>query len=194
MASDSSGNLAVDFVWGNFPIQPNTERSAQEKPLLSIGNSHKTPSVGWNNFPNYTPNAGHTFVDGDPYFIFPDLWACSNGSQFHDVTDVINELVSYGVPRAYFKDFTFSGGETEWDASGTPNWDGAILYSYIPANIVVTTDYLNTPIFGSAFNNKVFGGNWNGGNTVSVDTGNPEDYMLYVFSNDPRKNNVGWWW
>jgi hypothetical protein len=28
MALDSSGNQAVDFVWGNFPLQPNDERAA----------------------------------------------------------------------------------------------------------------------------------------------------------------------
>ena len=193
MSVDSSGNLKVDFVWGNLPIQPNTERNAQENPLLGIGDSHKIPNVGWNSFPDYTPNAGHTFVDGDPYFVWPDLWACTNGSQFKDVADVINEFVSYGVPRAYFKDMTFHGGANEW-TPGTANWDGCILYSYIPANIVITNDWLGNPVYGSAFNNKVFGGNYSAGATSSVDTGSPETYMIYVFSNDPRKNNVGWWW
>jgi hypothetical protein len=28
MALDSSGNQAVDFVWGNFPVQPNDDRAA----------------------------------------------------------------------------------------------------------------------------------------------------------------------
>lgn len=27
MALDSSGNIAVDFVWGNFPMQPDAERA-----------------------------------------------------------------------------------------------------------------------------------------------------------------------
>lgn len=27
MALDSNGNIAVDYVWGNFPLQPNTERT-----------------------------------------------------------------------------------------------------------------------------------------------------------------------
>ena len=194
MSVDSSGNLAVDFVWGNFPIQPNTERENAENPLLGVGDSHKIPNMGWNSFPDYTPNAGVTFDDEGQYFVWPDLWACTNGSLFPDVTEVIDEFVSYGVPRAYFKDFTFSGGETEWDAGGTPNYDGAILYSYIPENIIIYNNYLGTPVYGSAWNNKVFGGNHGAGATTSIDTGNPEDYMLYVFSNDPRKNNVGWWW
>lgn len=193
MAQDSSGNLAVDFVWGNLPLQPNNERYAQELPLLGVGNSHKIANVGWNSFPDYTANVGTTFIDDGVYFKWPELWACSGGA-FQDLSVVINELVSYGVPRVYFKDFTFHGGETEWDSSGTANWDGAILYSYVPANIVTFVDWMGQPVYGSAFDNKVFGGNWGGGQTVSVDTGNPEDYMIYVFSNDPRKNNVGWWW
>lgn len=42
MATDSSGNQAVDFVWGNFPVQPNADRAAT---ISNIGGS--TGDYGW---------------------------------------------------------------------------------------------------------------------------------------------------
>lgn len=185
MSLDSSGNLAVDFVWGNLPIQPNTERSTK----LGVGDSHKLANTSWNAFPDNIPGTG----PAEGVFIMPNLWPCTGGN-FAKLDDVIAELVSYGVPAAYFKDFTFHGGANEWDANGTANWDGCILYSYIPANVVVTVDAQGVPVYGSDMAGRVFGSEQNAGNEVSTNTGNPEDYMLYVFSNDPRKNNVGWWW
>lgn len=35
MALDSSGNIAVDFAWGNFPLQPNTERATDLTPVTA---------------------------------------------------------------------------------------------------------------------------------------------------------------
>ena len=148
----------------------------------------------WNSFPDNGPATGRTLEGGDAFY-WPKIWLCDGADvQSNRLLNVIDEFVSYGVPRAYFKDFTFAGGANKWDSNGTPNWDGAILYSYVPADVVVGTDWLGQPIYGSAWDNVVFGGNRSAGYEDSVDSGNPEDYMLYVFSNDPRKNNVGWWW
>lgn len=275
MSLDSSGNLKVDFVWGNFPLQPNDERANAENPLLGIGDSHKIAAVKWNSYPevatskNYMitdfeyiegvtyectsqntlkagdlviitgipylnqlwqeyattvtyadatkfqfeaeigsfskftgltgrvdvldPTTGHALEDGPRLFTWPELWPC-NGGVFSKVEDVIAEFVSYGVPANYFKDFTFSGGENEWDSvEGQPNWDGAILYSYIPANVSIGTNGSGAPLYGSDMDGKVIGGNHSFGYQQEVDSGHPEDYMLIVFSNDPRKNNAGWW-
>lgn len=264
-----TGNIAVDFVHGKTPIQPNEDRDI----LLGAGDSHKIAAVEWDSYPttskisaNYMvtaavgdgsditftsqnnllvgdivtitglsvsaynlTNATVTYADAYKFkvsdsadyglvtgqygrvdvvsdtkgatldsgasFYWPNLWICgpSNNLGINNLSNVINEMVSYGVPREYFVDFTFTGGVNEWDSNGTPNYDGAILYSYIPADIIIGTDWLGQPIYGSSFDNVVFGGNQNGGYKDSVDSGYPEDYMLLVFSNDPRKNNAGWW-
>lgn len=57
---DSGGNVQVDFVWGNFPLQPNDDRgSATLNPALD---NHSIATTGWANFPSFLPNyAG----DGD---------------------------------------------------------------------------------------------------------------------------------
>lgn len=191
MSLDSSGNIAVDFVWGNLPIRPNDERGEGSQ-RLGIGDSHKIANVSWNAFPNNLPNSGNT-LDGGDSFYWPELWPCG-GANFPKVEDVIDEFVSYGVPREYFQDFTFSGGETEWDTNGQPNWgSGCILYSFVPADVQVGTNGAGMPVYGSDMDGKVFGGNRYAGYMDVVDSGFAEDYMIYVLSNDPRKNNQGWW-
>ena len=90
-ATDSAGNLRVDFVWGSRPAQPNDERadgtptatetygasqngqwttkstipSARLNPAL---NNHSDIEAEWSGFPSFTPGAGKymiTAVSGD---------------------------------------------------------------------------------------------------------------------------------
>lgn len=57
---DSGGNVAVDFVWGNLPLQPNDDRG--EATLNAALDNHSIATTGYSNFPGYIPNyAG----DGD---------------------------------------------------------------------------------------------------------------------------------
>ena len=54
---DSGGNVAVDFVWGNFPMQPNDDRDeATQGNLIANADSHNIVYAGWNGYPLYTPN------------------------------------------------------------------------------------------------------------------------------------------
>ena len=90
MATDTSGQQAVDFVWGNFPMQPNDDRAAAVTPA-NIGGStgdyawsattrvaadrldaaldnHANAEAGWAGYPSYTPGSGNyiiTAVSGD---------------------------------------------------------------------------------------------------------------------------------
>lgn len=54
MATDTGGNVQVDFVWGNMPMQPDDDRSEPLDPALD---SHVIASANWNGFPAYTPVA-----------------------------------------------------------------------------------------------------------------------------------------
>jgi len=53
-ALDSSGDIFVDFVWGNLPMQPDDERGAN--PLNSAQDSHEIATGHWNGYPGYIPN------------------------------------------------------------------------------------------------------------------------------------------
>ncbi len=54
---DTAGNVAVDFVWGNFPLQPNDVREENGGELLDATlDNHSIAYEGWNGYPLYTPN------------------------------------------------------------------------------------------------------------------------------------------
>jgi hypothetical protein len=51
---DSGGNVAVDFVWGNFPMQPNDDRQNNLDPALD---NHVIAATQYNGFPGYNPQS-----------------------------------------------------------------------------------------------------------------------------------------
>lgn len=92
---DTSGNVAVDFVWGNFPLQPNDERAGSITPA-NIGGS--TGDYGWSEttrvaatrldfaldnhaiaeseyagYPSFTGNNDGEYVSGVAYATVPNL-------------------------------------------------------------------------------------------------------------------------
>ena len=61
MANDTGGNVAVDFVWGNFPMQPNDQRGGTN--LTPTLDSHNIVTAAWNSFPAFTsPNTTGTLT------------------------------------------------------------------------------------------------------------------------------------
>jgi ribosomal protein L24 len=51
---DDAGNVRVDHVWGNIPMQPNDARG--ENVLDPALDNHNIVYSGWNGFPGYEPN------------------------------------------------------------------------------------------------------------------------------------------
>ena len=72
---DDAGNVAVDFVWGNFPMQPNDVRpNTATGRLDSTLDSHIIALSGWNGFPQYSPNtAGEDVVGPTDYVLVPSV-------------------------------------------------------------------------------------------------------------------------
>ena len=93
---DSSGNVAVDYVWGNFPAQPNDERAdgtptitatanaTQNKQWTSystIASARLNPTLGnhadieteWSGFPSYTENSVGKKSGGVYYISVPNV-------------------------------------------------------------------------------------------------------------------------
>jgi hypothetical protein len=70
---DSAGEVAIDFVWGNFPIQPNDARpdTARLDPALD---NHIIALSGWNGFPLYNPNTtGEDVAGPTDYVLVPSV-------------------------------------------------------------------------------------------------------------------------
>jgi hypothetical protein len=54
---DDAGNVVVDRVWGNFPMQPNDVRDENGGELLDPDlDNHEIAYAGWNGYPLYVPN------------------------------------------------------------------------------------------------------------------------------------------
>jgi hypothetical protein len=72
---DDSGEVAVDFVWGNFPIQPNDARpNALANRLDPALDNHIIALSGWNGFPQYSPDtAGEDVAGPTDYVLVPSV-------------------------------------------------------------------------------------------------------------------------
>jgi hypothetical protein len=63
---DTAGEIAVDFVWGNFAPQPNDARTTR---LDLTKGDHINLESGWNGFPQYTPNTAGSDVAGPTDYV-----------------------------------------------------------------------------------------------------------------------------
>jgi hypothetical protein len=69
---DSSGNVAIDFVWGNLPLQPNDVRLESGGTVLAPAlDNHEIAYQNWNGYPLYTPNTAG--AEGAGYVIVPNV-------------------------------------------------------------------------------------------------------------------------
>jgi hypothetical protein len=107
---DSSGNVAVDYVWGNFPAQPNDERAdgtptitatanaAQNKQWTSystIASARLNPALGnhadietdWSGFPSFTANSVGKKSGGVYYIQVPSVLGLTTASALDALKD-----------------------------------------------------------------------------------------------------------
>jgi hypothetical protein len=84
---DTAGEVAIDFVWGNFPIQPNDARPDAASATLSTtvytrvagrldpaADNHIIALSGWNGFPLYNPDtAGEDVAGPTDYILTPNV-------------------------------------------------------------------------------------------------------------------------
>jgi hypothetical protein len=83
---DSSGQVAVDFVWGNLPIQPNDERAENGGGLLSAAlDNHNIAYQGYNGYPKYTPNTQGP--EGAGYILVPSVLGVATALASRILTD-----------------------------------------------------------------------------------------------------------
>jgi hypothetical protein len=72
---DTAGEVAIDFVWGNFPIQPNDARPNTTAGRLDPAlDNHIIALSGWNGFPQYNPNTtGEDVAGSTDYVLVPSV-------------------------------------------------------------------------------------------------------------------------
>jgi len=70
---DTAGEVAIDFVWGNLPKQPNDAR-AEGSRLDPALNDHIIALSGWNGYPQYNPNTtGEDVAGPTDYVLTPNV-------------------------------------------------------------------------------------------------------------------------
>lgn len=69
---DDKGNVVVDFVWGNVPMQPNDDRPTGSRLNFALDN-HVIAETAWNGYPLYTPNTDGAYDGGVSYATVPNL-------------------------------------------------------------------------------------------------------------------------
>jgi hypothetical protein len=83
---DDAGNVVVDFVWGNFPLQPNDVREENGGGLLNATlDNHSIAYEGWNGYPLYTP--GEEGAEGAGYIVVPSVI----GQTTANATDILED-------------------------------------------------------------------------------------------------------
>ena len=72
---DDAGEVAIDFVWGNFPIQPNDARPNTTAERLDPAlDSHIIALSGWNGYPQYSPGSyGEDVAGPTDYILTPNV-------------------------------------------------------------------------------------------------------------------------
>lgn len=87
---DSSGQVAIDFVWGNLPIQPNDQRPQTTAGRLDITlDNHINAESGWNGYPLYTPNStGADIIGQTDYVLVPSVLGLATATAKDALEDV----------------------------------------------------------------------------------------------------------
>ena len=103
---DSGGNVQVDFVWGNMPMQPDDDR---DTPLDSALDNHVIATEGYSNFPGFIPDYSG---DEDPGLeaVVPDLLRKTR-SQAETLLNSLN-LNLFAVGHSLTVNYVESTGKT----------------------------------------------------------------------------------
>jgi hypothetical protein len=72
---DTAGEVAIDFVWGNMPMQPNDARPNTSTGRLDPSlDNHIIALSGWNGYPQYSPNTtGEDVAGATDYVLVPEV-------------------------------------------------------------------------------------------------------------------------
>lgn len=74
---DSKNEIAIDFVWGNMPMQPDDDRTTRLDRTLA---DHIIEATAWNGYPQYTPNDDGAFVSAVAYAVVPTVTGLTEAS------------------------------------------------------------------------------------------------------------------
>ena len=150
--TDSSGNVAIDFQWGNMPLQPDDARVSSPSTTTVVGGDQ---NVGWT-YVSTTPSAklaenySTVTLNGLPYTVAPDnhVIAYENWDSYPS-TDGLVGVIPSAMPWSPIVPATPSANRTDGTSTITvPNVVGT-GYQYAKetltlAGLDVTVAYTTT--------------------------------------------------
>jgi len=105
---DTSGNVAVDFVWGNFPMQPNDDRTDGTAVEVVASNASENKSwTGYSVYPSARLNASY-----DSHAIAEAEWANYPSFIAAEPNYMVSAVSGDGTTVTYTCQNYFTGGET----------------------------------------------------------------------------------
>jgi hypothetical protein len=128
---DSAGNVVVDFVWGNLPLQPNDVRPDTATGRLDYSlDNHVIAQTGWNGYPLYEPNTDGEYVSGTAFIVVPNVlglttalaldalkdagYVAANITTASAATNTATQPTQINVTSTTAATVTVSGGTTSW--------------------------------------------------------------------------------
>ena len=105
---DTSGNVAVDFVWGNFPMQPNDDRTDGTAVSVVASNADQNKSwTGYSVYPSARLNAAY-----DSHAIAEAEWANYPSFIAAEPNYIVSAVSGNGTTVTYTCQNYYNGGET----------------------------------------------------------------------------------
>jgi hypothetical protein len=145
---DSSGNVVVDYVWGNFPAQPNDDRAdGTPTATLTVGGNQNVgwtnkstiasarlnPALGnhadietaWSGFPDFVANSAGEKLSGNYYIAVPNVLGLTTALALDALKDAGYEAANITTASAAtnaagsITDIDRTAGSTTVELTGT---------------------------------------------------------------------------
>ena len=144
---DDAGNVQVDFVWGNLPMQPDDDR---ETNLDAALDNHVIATTGYSNFPGYIPDYSGD-GDTDLEFVVPDVLRKSLDNADALITAAGGQMyaVSHNLTISYLESTGTTLRATAYDTEYA-NWsntsDAALIGLRVGDQVSFSVDYDSSPL------------------------------------------------
>ncbi|CAB5219437.1 hypothetical protein UFOVP221_73 [uncultured Caudovirales phage] len=143
---DDRGNVAVDFVWGPFPLQPNDVRRDNGGSNLNYAlDNHAIAETGYNGYPLFTPNDDGAYISGVAYAVVPNVLGQLTANAVDTLTDSEFTITTAAAATNAHKTVTaISRTAASHNLTFTASGAGA---AYAVGTQVVVSGFSNTDAF-----------------------------------------------
>jgi hypothetical protein len=221
--SDDLGRAEIDFVWGNFPPQPNNDRDGWYGPpgdgmYEYYSEGHATVEE-WGDLDYYTQQGlkpSKWVGPGDSHKNITNQWQNfpNNEPNTSNAVDGIDDdryvgmlnlfgltkdealqgLREMGVPEQYLRDFTFEGG---YNDSDDPDYNGVVFYRYYDPEAILGYHWDGRPWLAIEAEGLVQYSYYYPGDSVRIDNVASDHIQRFgivvIQTTTPSKDTWGWY-